>query len=134
MLICGLLLPILFGFGWLVLLRFFAKTIIYCALIGIGVGLWLLTLYLFIVTGMAQELLADLLASNATQALLSSAVSAAGDLQSAAGDLGYIFRNRVHAGDDRLKLGTGAPHKGDAVGHMSGTLLDQPFDLTGRIC
>ena len=69
--LCGLLMPILLGFAWLVVLRFFAKTIIYAALIGIGGGLTCLTIYLFIITGLAQHYLSAMLASNLTKSVIS---------------------------------------------------------------
>ena len=75
----GIVVPIVLGFAWLALLRFFAKTIIWVALIGIGCFLFMATAYLFITTGLAQSLLTDLLASNSTQNLIQLAVVTASD-------------------------------------------------------
>lgn len=90
----GLVLPVILGFAWLALLRFFAKTVIWAALIGIGGALFCATAYLFITTGLAQSLLTDLLASNATQGLIMLAVSTAADANALAaenaGTLGAI--------------------------------------------
>ena len=91
--ILGVAAPIVLGFAWLIVLRFFAKTVIYCALIGIGVGLFGVTGYLFITTGLLQQIVGDILASNATQALLASAVSVAADVQSQAASAGLVDAN-----------------------------------------
>ena len=61
----GLVAPIILGVAWLVLLRLFAKTIVYTAIVAIGLGLALLTLYLFVTTGALDSAL-DQLASNRT--------------------------------------------------------------------
>lgn len=81
----GVILPVILGFAWLVLLRFFAKTIIFGALIAIGVGLFLLSCYLFIITGLAAEIVAQVLANNNTMTMLATAAQMQADLIGDAG-------------------------------------------------
>ena len=94
----GILMPVLLGFAWLIVLRFFAKTITYVMLAGIGVGLFLLTAYLFIITGLLGEIVADLMASNMTRTLMSRATELHSDISAGErssgdglGDLGSGF-------------------------------------------
>jgi choline transporter-like protein 2/4/5 len=110
----GVVCPTLLGFAFVVVLRFFAKTLIWASLIAIECMLLVLTLYLFVVTGLAQSILADLLASNATRALLVAA-SSAQDLASDAG----------------LDLGLGGGGNGSEAG--SGALDDLGADATSAI-
>ena len=72
----GLVTPICLGFAWLAVLRFFAKTITYVMLAAIGVFLFMLTCYLFIITGLLTEVLTDILASNITKGVLEAASQA----------------------------------------------------------
>ena len=65
MLIFGLAAPVVLGLTWLLLLRFFAKTIVWCAIIAIGAALALCTLYLFLTSGALGALL-DEIAGNST--------------------------------------------------------------------
>ena len=78
LLVWGVLVPIGLGFTWLILLRFFAKVVIYGTLIALWCGLAAVTLYLFVITGLAQDLIDGLMASNATRALIGTAVGAVG--------------------------------------------------------
>jgi len=54
--IFGGALPLLFGFAFLVLLRLFAKTVIYVSLIALGIGMLCLSLYCFVAAGVFEEL------------------------------------------------------------------------------
>ena len=60
----GLGMPVVLGLTWLILLRFFARTIVWLSLFAVGAGLCLLTLYLFLTSGAFDDLLGALV--NAT--------------------------------------------------------------------
>ena len=64
-LLFGLAAPVVLGLAWLLLLRFFAKTIVWSAIIAIGVCLAFCTLYLFYTSG-AVSALVDQIAGNST--------------------------------------------------------------------
>ena len=72
----------------MILLRFFAKTITYLMLAAIGIGLFMMSIYLFIITGLMSEVMAELLENNATRALLlaSEVVGDAGSGEFGSGD------------------------------------------------
>ena len=64
-LLLGLLAPTLLGLAWLVLLRLFARTVVWVAVLAVGLLLGCLSLYLFLTSG-ALEAALDELASNRT--------------------------------------------------------------------
>ena len=100
--IYGIAVPMALGIAWLVALRFFAKTIIWAALIGIGGFLLGITGYLFITTGLAESIMSDILASNATKGAMSFAVGAASEASALAA------ANADLLGNIGIDLGSGA--------------------------
>ena len=73
--------PVVLGLIWLILLRFFARTIVWVSVLSIGAALALCTLYLFLTSGALDELMAQV-AGNRTGfgSLISSAADSLGDL------------------------------------------------------
>merc|ERR1719446_1991707 len=71
-LIFGLAMPVVLGFLWLLLLKLFAKTIVYVGLMAIGAVLILFTFYCFLMTGFLTELDTNstLAVSNASSTLM----------------------------------------------------------------
>jgi len=66
--IFGMAMPIVCGFAFLVLLRLFAKTIVYTSLILLGVGMLFFTLYCFAAAGVFAELWGQISDDNFTVA------------------------------------------------------------------
>jgi len=56
----GMVAPVVLGLAWLILLRLFARTIVWGAIILIAIALLALTIYLFIISGALDAVIADL--------------------------------------------------------------------------
>jgi hypothetical protein len=76
-LVLGLAAPVVLGLAWLLLLRFFARTIVWLAIIAIGLLLLLCTLYFFVVSGVLDTFLGTLAPNNTAVGNASAALSAA---------------------------------------------------------
>lgn len=92
--------PIGLGFAWLILLRFFAKTVVYSALIAIDCVLFAVAAYLFVVTGLAQSVLTDLLSSNTTKIFLDRAMGGMDEFGASNASSGDAGSGDVSSGPD----------------------------------
>jgi choline transporter-like protein 2/4/5 len=82
--VLGLVAPALLGLAWLILLRLFARTVVWLAVLAVGILMGCLSLYLFLTSGALEAVLDELAGNRTGFGFLANASSAISDVRARA--------------------------------------------------